>query len=73
MSTSEAEETALQAGHEAEIAEENECSSGQDQGNSGKPMTMEERKAKLAQLRQKFVSVILHCLYCSTKLRISAC
>ncbi|KAF8693975.1 hypothetical protein AX14_002227 [Amanita brunnescens Koide BX004] len=56
MSTSEAEETALQAGHEAEIAEENESSSGQDQENSGKPMTMEERKAKLARLRQKFAT-----------------
>ena len=68
MSASEAEETAsLQAGHEVEITEENGSSSGQDQENGGKPMTMEERKAKLAKLKQKFVSTVLYCLYLSTK------
>ena len=66
MSTSEAEETALQSGHEAEITEDNGSNSGQDQENGGKPMTMEERKAKLAKLRQKFVSAILYCPYLST-------
>ena len=67
MSASEAEETApLQSGHEAEITEDNGSNSGQDQENGGKPMTMEERKAKLAKLRQKFVSAILYCPYLST-------
>ena len=67
MSTSEAEETApLQSGHEAEITEENGSNSGQDQENGGKSMTMEERKAKLAKLRQKFVSAVLYCPYLST-------
>ena len=72
MSTSGVDETTLQ---ESETVEESGSNSGQDQENGGKPLTMEERKAKLAQLRQKFVSIINYCLRLPTrtKSRLFAC
>lgn len=60
---------------ESETVEESGSNSGQDQENGGKPLTMEERKAKLAKLRQKFVSIIIYCLRLPTrtKCRIITC
>ncbi|KAF8351917.1 SYF2-domain-containing protein [Amanita rubescens] len=54
MSTSEVDETTLL--QEGETVEESGSNSSQDQENGGKPLTMQERKAKLAQLRQKFAA-----------------